>query len=303
MKLVENKKTLLDTLSMYLLKGKREAILLTLLFSFIPYFSFMAMISIGIITLRQGLKNGAFVVLVVMLPLLCVAAYQHHLILGIEQCLATLGVSWVFAAALRLSCSWSLVMTTAVILSLVTGGLISLLYPNHIADSRYILNQLLDLLSKQGSSAYDTALIKSNINWFAEYFLGAQILITTTVALSNLAIARYIQSKAFNPGGFSQEFLNFRLSYLNALLFFVSILAMLLDVAFVKTFILVSILPVIASGISFMHWRIKRWPKRRLMILLPSYFLLIAFPFSFLLLMAVGIMDMWLDFRNFQFRS
>jgi hypothetical protein len=49
-----------------------------------------------------------------------------------------------------------------------------------------------------------------------------------------------------------------------------------------------------------MHWRVRRYAKGRLLVLIPSYFLLITFPFTFAPLMVVGFADMWFDFRNFK---
>lgn len=303
MKLVENKRSLLDNFTMALLKGRQEAILFTLFFSFLPYFSFLATISVAIVTLRKGVKEGAFISMVVMLPLLSVAAYQGNVFLGIEHGIATLGLGWLLASILRVSCSWAAVLMTTVFLSAVVGLMVNLFYPHHISDSKLVLLKLFDIWQQQGQLKYDIALIKANIDWFASYFLGMQIALVALAVLSNLGFARYMQARIFNPGGFGREFLNLRLSFVNAVIFVITVLGFICEISVVKTFIIVSAFPLIIAGISLMHWRVRRWSSGRLMILLPTYFLLIAFPFSFVVLMLIGFADMWFDFRNFQRHS
>ena len=298
MKLVPNKQTALDALTKMLLKGRREAIFFALLFNCIPYFSFLSSVTIALVTLRQGVKEGAFVALVTMLPAVMVAAYQGSVLLGLAQGGATFGVAWFLAFVLNYRRSWASVFFSASMLALLIGIMVHTITPNHVAESKRVLQDIFNVLQEKGQLKYDDALMKDNINWFADYFLGTQLAISTLIALFNLGLARYMQSNVFYPGGFTREFLFFRLTPDIAFLFVACLVGLLLDSAIAKMFIMVSALPLVFSGISLMHWRVRRWLKGRLLVLLPSYFLLIAFPFTFIPLMVVGFADMWFDFRN-----
>lgn len=301
MNIVKNKKSLVDLLTNTILKSRRDACFIALIFSFVPYFASFSGITVALVTLRKGLKEGFFVAMVVMLPILAIASYNNQLLLGIEQCLATIGFVWLLAASLYATRSWSFVLSQTVVVSALVASLVSFFMPDFIELSKKILIETLSQWQHQGLIEYDQTKFDINIKWFAEYLLGVHIAMTAFMTLINLAIARYMQARIFNPGGFAKEFLNLRINKFDLLFFVVAMLGLYINIEFMKSIILSSALPLVFSGISLVHWRVRRWATGRLLILLPCYFLLIAFiPFSFAPLIMIGCFDIWYDFRNFK---
>lgn len=296
-----NKRSLLDNFTSSVLMGRSNAIFYAVLFSLLPYFSFLSVVTAALVTLRQGAKEGLYVIMAVMLPVLAMAAYYGEIGLGIERGLFTLGLAWLLCLTLRLTRSWSSVLTVVVVLAGVAGGIFCLLNPNHITESKVAMQAMLTVLQEQGIDSIDVTALQSNIDWLAEYLLGVQLVIAALVSLTNVAFARYLQSRAFNPGGFSNEWLHLRLSRTNLILFLFAALSLYFDEPYNKALVLVSALPLVVSGLSLVHWRVRRWASGRLLILLPCYFFMIAFmPFSFVPLMVIASADVWYNFRNFQ---
>lgn len=300
MKPQDVKKTAVDALANLLLKGRMEAVALAMLFYFIPFFSFLTSVTVALVTLRKGTKEGLFVASIAMVPALIVATQQAHMIIGLAEVIVTFGVAWLFASVLYESRSWGMVLYTALGVAVLIGIIAHVGFPEHVVRSKALLKEMFMLLQKKGQLKYDAVSMQENINWFASYFLGMQIAVSTFMVLVNLAFARYMQSKVFYPGGFGKEVLYFRLTPGLALPFIGSLVGLLLDVTFAKCIVIVSAFPLVLAGLSLMHWRIRRFGKGQLLVLLPSYFLLITFPFTFIPLMAIGFADMWLDFRTFK---
>jgi len=301
MKVVQNKKSILDILTNAILKSRRDACFIALIFSLIPYFASFSVVTVALVTLRKGLKDGAYVAMVVMLPILAIASYHNELLLGLEQCFASVGIGWLLAAALFNTRSWSFVLSLTVAISVLVASVVTLFLPDFIELSKKILIDTLSQFQKQGLFEYDGAVFDSNIRWFAEYLLGVHIAITAFMVLTNLAFARYMQSRVFNPGGFVKEFLSIKVNKSNLLFFAMVMLGLYENIEFMKSIIIISSLPLVFAGISLVHWRVRRWATGQLLILLPCYFLLIAFmPFSFAPLIMIGGIDVWYNFRNFQ---
>jgi hypothetical protein len=110
-----------------------------------------------------------------------------------------------------------------------------------------------------------------------------------------------MQSRVFNAGGFAKEFLHIKADKFQLIFFALVVVGLYFNIEFMKSIIIISALPLVVAGISLVHWRVRRWATGQLLILLPCYFLLIAFmPFSFVPLIMIGGIDMWYNFRNFQ---
>lgn len=299
-KRLSSSRSLIDVLTNLLLKGRIEAVCFAIFFNFLPYFSFLSSVTVALVTLRQGVKEGLFVTMAAFVPVALITAFQPHALLGEMQAMITFGVIWILAAVLYQFRSWTHVMYAAQLLVVLIGIGIMIGFPNHLMESKQLVREMFDLLQDKGQLKYDAATMEANINWFADYFLGMQLAINTLMVLVFLGLARYMQSRVYYPGGFAKEFLFFRLAPGTALLFILCLVGVLANLNVAKTFVLVGALPLVFAGISLMHWRVRRFAVGRFLILVPSYFLLVTFPFTFVPLMGIGFADMWFDFRNFK---
>lgn len=293
-------KTLADVLTNIILKGRVEAICFAIIFNFVPYLSFLSSVTVALVTLRQGIKQGLFVTIMAFAPVALFTAFQPHALLGEIQVLITFGVMWLLAAVLYQFRSWTHVIYATQLLVILIGICIILGFPSYLVESKQLVREMFVLLQDKGQLKYDAATMQANVNWFSEYFLGMQLAINTLMVLMNLGLARYMQSKVYYPGGFAKEFLFFRLEPSTALLFILCLVGVLANLNIAKNFLLVGALPLVFAGISLMHWRVRRFAVGRLLILVPSYFLLVTFPFTLVPLMGIGFADMWFDFRNFK---
>jgi hypothetical protein len=88
-------------LAEYVMRGRREATLVSTMAVVLPMFFWLGAAVVGLVTLRKGVREGAFVMLWALLPAAVVAYFGE-----IMPVAALLGIT-VVAGVLRLTVSWS----------------------------------------------------------------------------------------------------------------------------------------------------------------------------------------------------
>lgn len=298
------KHSLIDNWIRSVLASRRSAWFNAFMFCLMPLFSFLSVIIVGLVTLREGAKEGLYTLLVALLAVLAISAYYDQLAFGIEQGLISYVSVWLLAVLLRETQSWPLVINLLCLMAMVLAGIKLIIQPDFMLLAKRAIAKAMDYWTQQGLVDLDAEQLKANLDSFAQYLLGIQMLLVMLVSVSNLAFARYLQARLYNPGGFAKEWTMFRASKLNLALFAMALLSLASDAPLFKALLIISCVPMVLSGLSLVHWRVRRWQLGRLLILIPCYVLLIAFmPISFIPLMVIGCVDMWCNFRNFHLHT
>lgn len=283
----------------YVMKGPREASMMAVLFSCIPFLSWLSVVIVCLVTLRHGMKQGFRVLLWGLLPVVAIGAYQHDVIAIIETVAYSFGLSWLMSVVLQHSNRWERVIALGVGLSILAlAGLLILdpAYPDTLLPR---LNHLYQLLYQQEMTNIPLDKAESFLAWIAKILPGVQATFITLSAMFNVMIARALQASTYNEGGLKKELLDIRLDKGYALLILLLGVGVWLDITIAGYAIIVCLMPVVLSGLSFVHWYTERFQKGRILTLVILYVLLGVFlPMSLVPLMVISLFDMMFGFRD-----
>lgn len=287
----------------FVLRGPREAIFVAMLFSILPYFTDMAlflswisMVVICLVSLRHGMKQGFYVLLWTVLPVLVLGVYQDDISISCQTIAFSFLLPWLLANVLRYTERWDWVFAVAVFLG--TIGLICFVMLLTPLDAAAILKAYTVLFQK-GIVNLPVEKASPFVYWLAIFLPGIQAVSILFSSVLNLVIARGMQASLFNPGGLKRELLQCRAHRFYALLIGLSGVAYYFDVPLGAYLLLVFSFPLVLSGLSLMHWFVERLSKGRLLVLVPVYVSMFMFmPVSVVPLMLFSMIDMVFDFRK-----
>jgi hypothetical protein len=189
-----------------ILENKQKAIIYAIVFSIIPFASWLSVVLISLLTLRKGARAGFDV----MLPALVVHSVPLMMLIPLSSVLINTLIEYLpcyFAAlALRKTEKWQLVFGVFFIQAFLGSLCVQLLAPDFIVlefnQFKLMLVQYQELIDSNMNSI-------SSFN-LAQLFFGIQMLSVIVSAVISLMFARSIQAKLFFPGGFKNERLVFR---------------------------------------------------------------------------------------------
>lgn len=295
--MVTKKRSLIENVALAILKHPYNAIVYTIAFSLLPFFSFVSSVIVALVSLRRGFKASMYIAAWAILPTLALYAYQGMLLWGI--CLWGLNylIIALLANVLRISRSWGWVFAIQTVFVFVALAVMKLFFPNYLVLLQQTAFKALEYWQQNGLQGADVSSLQA---YLSEYMLAMQVFLVSLESLATIAMARSIQARLFYPDGYKFEITHFRLHLANISLFFLAFPVLFFSNAYTKACMVVAALPLLFAGLSLLHWRIRRWRSGKWMVLLPCYLFLIAFPFSCLPFVILGAADMWCNFRNFR---
>lgn len=183
-------------LAKWVMKKRLNAIIGVMVFGLIPMMFWLAAAILGLVVLRQGVKEGIPVLAWGCLPALLLWMYQ-----GDATALMVLVDVMLLSYLLRSTMSWSWVLLVGSFLAVIS----TLLQPLLMAD---VLNLAVTLvqsvLTKEGVEVPDRNLI------FNQAVMAISIF-QVVIAIISLFLARKWQAGLYNPGGLRAEFHQLRL--------------------------------------------------------------------------------------------
>jgi hypothetical protein len=275
-------------LAEYVMKGRTEAIIATVLTTVTVLFAWIGAAIVALVTLRQGSRQGAYILFWGLLPATVLAA------LGDTGPVTTLLGVFLVASALKAGASWSWALAVAVISGLLTGLLLITLGQVYIEQLLLLLNDALTQLASQATDAEQSAQVLAMIP-SAQQVAGLLGLSNGFVVVMCLVLARWWQSLLYNPGGFKVEFHQLRLPpKLSIVLLAV---ALLLLGAGYGLWALIFSLPFMFAGFALVHGLAgqKQLNPNWLGLFYMSWLLLD--PVKALVLI-LAIADSWIDIRG-----
>lgn len=294
----------ITVIAAFVLKGRAQAIGLTTLFFtlclLIPPLSILALALVALVGLRLGARPGLE------------TATGASLILGLASLVllgsATPGfamlILWVpllvLALFLRYSQSLALTLELALVLALVIPLLEWLLLGKDTAHWQQLLQPLQQQLESSGALSKEEA---SSFVLSLGHWLPA--LITVGFFLQQvlaLFVARSWQAKLFNPGGFQQEFHRLRVSnwttWIATALLIASLVMDMTQWSFGRSLIALLVVLFLLQGLAVFHALMAKVSSGQLWLIGIYALLLLALPYTGIMLAVTGFMDAWRDFRR-----
>lgn len=295
-------KGLLKKQAELILASRKQATLYAVILALLPYCTWFALVVIALVTLRKGQREGARILVTVMLV--------HGSLLSISMpfyavmCNMLLVFTPVYIAAyvLRVTSSWQAVGSVLFFLVILSSILIQEMVPEwvmsqyamfqsivHASQSDHIFTKWLD-----DATGLPTLVM-------ANYTLGSQLMSAVLSIWSAVLLARSLQSQLFYPGGFKQELLTFRGNRVSFI-----VMLLLSVAAWQWNVVAMNVLPVLVlfyllAGLSLCaNFFMGKWSRGTLVVLiLPVLFI----PFVMLpLYIILGMLDSVFNIRLAFFR-
>jgi hypothetical protein len=218
----------------FVLQGRIQACAVAFLLAYIPIIGSASVLIAGLITLRKGALEGAFVFIAATIPYVLSYYSTYHTGVEINLALAAFVMfttssclMWLFACLLKRYSSWGFVLDWAVLLGVVLIGTVHIVYPD---IKNWWGEQLTGYLNKTtmimqeiqpNAAMVPTPVQLRVVDALKVYATGLLFASTLFNALIQLMISRWWQAIMFNPGALRKELLNIRLSYVAGLLFLI----------------------------------------------------------------------------------
>ena len=190
-------------LANFLMRSPKQAVIVAVVAAALPLMFWLSAAVITLVTLSKGVKQGLNVFLWALLP-----AFAWWVQLGDPGTLLVLIFAWVMAVVLHQTVSWEKMLVAGSLTAVIAGGLMPVLLPD-------VVQQLTGMV-KELYSQIDPEMVKQLSGelepMFASLMVGSLSATYFSMALGAVMLARSWQATLYNPGGFRQEFHDFKLS-------------------------------------------------------------------------------------------
>lgn len=277
-----------------LLENKQQAIIYAIVFSILPFASWVSVALVSLVTLRRGARSGFDV----MLPALVIHSVPLMMLIPLSSVLINTLIAYLpcyFAAiVLRKTEKWQMVFGVFFTQAFLGCVLIQLLTPDFVLMQ---FNQFKSVLM-QYQNVIDSDMSNISSQSLAQLFFGIQILSAIVSAIISLMFARSIQAKLYLPGGFRSELLAFRCERLS----FLALTGVSLGCYYEMPWA-INILPILlcyflASGFGLAYFIFSRKSQFKVFILL--ILLIVLKPtFALFAYIVFGALDSLFNFRSY----
>ena len=278
----------------YIMRGRQQAVIVGLLFTVVPLLGWVSNVIIALVTLRKGAKEGAIVLLWVILPVVVVAGLGNPWI-ALYNIVGGSLFAYLLALVLRQTQSWRKVLEVGMLVGLLAVLLVHLLIPNVGALWTKQLGHYAVLIKDQLNFTVNTEQFQS----FVKFATGFQVAFLWLGALINLGLARGLQSMLYNPGQLCPELEAVRLSKWDGFAFLLIAIASLQKLALAQDALPVVLLAFILAGLSVLHavMRLRNGFFKGWFLVVYGL-LIVFFPYMAALLVVIALVDTGLDFRH-----
>lgn len=261
-----------------IMSKKQYIILCALLLAAIPFGNQVAVAFVAFITLRKGPNEGALALIAAITMQFGLLHASTSITSAIVNSVVLYVPCYVAAYVLRTTMSWQSVAGALFLLVSCSAILVQLIAPE------FVLGQYLYLEAIIKESQSDVLMSKIfndlssiNKNIVASYAFGIQILSVLVSSITSLILARALQSRLYNAGGFKKEVLGFRVNRIGILilvgLFFAVYLQNLIAIILMPMFFLYFLLAGLSVSVNTLN---KKNAKFTLIPLVPLIIVPIA---------------------------
>ena len=265
-------------LAQFVMKGKKQAIVATMLLGVLPLVNLLNPSMVGLWVLRKGLRDTTGILIWAVLPLLGWAFTGD-----IAPIMMLLGICSL-ASILRATNSWELTLCSAIGVGLAVEGYFRL-QPTML-DALF---QQVQILMQNNTEVLNRDDIRGIvISLFGSVYMFLAIALTM--------LARWMQASLFNPGGFQEEFHQLRIGHKVTLILICCMILTSFGIVIPESWLVYFTLPLVFSGIGLVHaiCAKRKYPG----ITLVAFYVLFLLPVTLQLIVLLAVIDSWYNFRR-----
>ncbi len=274
-------------LAEFIMRGRTQAAVVAVLGTAVPV---LTPATIALVSLRKGMGNGLLILLWGLLPMLISLAMGQMQPLMPILAISGLMVTYFTALILRNSMSWPYTLMGLVALSILTALLQLMLVPDLLAQ---LTDSLAELVKQLFSEVEPSAVTMPG----QTFVVGMIAYVTALGSLFGLVVGRWWQASLYNPGGFAEEFQQFRLNTIQAVVCMAAAIYCLTQSPDYRTWATLFVLPLLVMGVAIVH-RFVAVKRMGTQWLVGFYVLVFLLDVITQLLVIVAFLDTWLNFRG-----
>jgi hypothetical protein len=273
----------------YVMRGRNQALWVSVVGASVLMFSWVSAAVIALVTLRQGPREGLYILAWSVLPAGFLLAFFND-IGPLSMILGTAAM----ALVLRWTVSWPLTLVVAVVVGALTGlGMIMLAMPYLEQMVAFFAKVIADLNAQLPEAEQGPVLQAPGVATIA----GMLGLMNAATCVLCLLLARYWQALLYNPGGFRQEFHSMRLGPGLSVVLLVGLVLMSFYGLEYRPWAVLFAVPLTVAGLGFIHARTAHRGLGSIWLGLFYLFWLLLDPVK-LIVILVAVADSFLDFRS-----
>lgn len=274
-------------LAEFIMRGRTQAAVVAVLGTAVPV---LTPATIALVSLRKGISNGFLILLWGLLPMLISLAMGQMQPLMPILAISGFVVTYLSALILRNSMSWAYTLMGLVALSILTALLQLILVPDLLAR---LMDSLAELVKQLFSEMEPSAVTMPG----QAFVVGMIAYVTALGSLFGLIVGRWWQASLYNPGGFAEEFQQFRLNTVQAVVCMAAAIYCLTQSPDYRTWATLFVLPLLVMGVAIVH-RLVAVKRMGTQWLVGFYVLVFLLDVIAQLLVIVAFLDTWLNFRG-----
>jgi hypothetical protein len=276
-------------LAEFIMRGRTQALVVSCLSAGTVFFFWLGAAAVALVTLRKGVTEGLQVLVWAVLPAAAVLYFGKEF-----APLAALLGSFVCAAVLRQTITWSSTLLAASLCGLVTGLALLFFAGDYIAMIKQVVDDIFTQWQAQLAAEGETLPIVAPS---AEFIVGVFALVNALTVVVCVVLARYWQALLYNPGGFREEFHRVRLPAAISLPLLLISLACLAQGGSWLPWAYLAAVPCLVAGISLVHGVAGIKHLKGHWLVLFYIVLVLINPVKELVIIA-GVIDSWVNFRQ-----
>lgn len=288
----------------YVLAKRRNAILATVFFSFLPLLNAIAYVTLNLVTLQRGARQGGEVLVALTLSNIVLAFFSFYISLNadimntVEMMIYFNFCSFAAALLLREYKSWFLTIECCCYLGLVIILVTHIMYPDLTAYWLDIIDKQLSLISELLGDASIRQVDVEAFKHLAKNATGLRALMIICSIIFYLILGRWMQTRRFSPGKLRQELQLLRADYVSLVIVGMVMIGSYMDFPTAQDMHNVAILPMVLTGLSIIHnfaLTRKHW-----FILIMSFYMVFSLFLTLVigLLIFLAILDLFIDIRG-----
>ena len=295
----------MKALAEYAMRGRMQATAISSLFAvlslILPPLSYISGAVVALVTMRQGVSQGAFVAFVAVLVLAVISMVSTgNIIVAVVFGVVVWLPVWLLAIVLRQTVSLPITLAVATLICCVAVFAFHLSIGNTVEWWQNVLDKVLaEVFTQPGVNAADVEMMRTTASQYMTGLMASAFFISMVLSVF---LARWWQAILYNPGGFKLEFLQFRVERSIAILgALIMIWAMLTPVPGSLASDLSVVISIYASvaGIALIHHWVAATEAHKAWIILLYLLLFFIAPQILVLLAIIGFADAWLNIRRY----
>jgi len=297
----------MKTLASFIMRGRAQAILVAVvgavLSLVLPPLSHISGATIGLVTLRNGAKEGVFLLLslgVVMGLIGTMSSLDSGLVQAYVVGMLLLSVPILLAAmVLRVTRSMSQTLTAIALLAALLVVLVNIAIGDVAGWWRAVLDTVMGPALEQAQVSAEEA--DEMLGGMARMMTGLVAAVLLYSTMINLSLARWFQAMLYNPGGFQQEFhaihLDKRVSIVAALIGAAG-MVFAAEGGIAQDLMILVVALFSIHGLALVHGLLGLTKMSSGWLVVLYIGLLLVPPHIAMMLAMVGYIDSWVDMRG-----